>query len=123
MSKRNECKHKNKYKYQCSSCEETHCEKCYTSSALWSSHSICSICDNLVEHFSDHVGRIRDDYFHQDCFIKYLRYEHPLLDLHLSNLERNINELKLERGKTIESKRKSVQTDQHETDPKRARMN
>ena len=120
MSKQEECKHKKKYKYHCASCEETHCEKCYTSSELWSSHSICSICDNLVEHFSENVGRIRDEYFHQNCFVKYLRYEHPLLDLHISDLERKILHLEVKRDQTKQKCARAA--DQIQPGAKRARM-
>lgn len=72
------CKHKNKYKYTCVSCEETHCEKCYTASALWANHSVCPVCENLVENFDGYP--IRDDYFHEKCIVEHLRVEHPPLE-------------------------------------------
>lgn len=93
----NECRHKDKYKYKCSSCEETHCEKCDPS--VWSTHSVCGGCDILVEHYDDNLGMIRDDYFHGDCLVNHLRYEHPPLELHLSTLEKQVEELRKELAK------------------------
>lgn len=102
MPANSKCQHKSKYKYDCLSCGETHCEKCYTPDALWSSHSVCPQCDKLVDNYDG--CPINDDYFHAKCLVEYLQYEHPPLQRYISDLKRQIETLQGNRDRAQSDK-------------------